>query len=685
MLILYGHTHADQALVFQNSAHCCLCLGSNASYTNDKNGYIGFQFIRVEFGGKGTQVRVWPYRHDERAGLFKADRNRWNAQQGRNYFDLDTFTQVSPGIEMQLPLSVPKIYKDWVKKFHSTTILFDQLASKGMAWPVQLEEVYIPLETNNPFYQPEQEDLPIGKSKRNLVVPDEDPVGEFFNQEPEMIDIETLIGRVECLLLRGKTGAGKTTLIKHLANVILKDAGPKPLSGYLPLLVFGKELGVVYHQNTTILKQVTAFEELLQVYLAKIQCPLEWDLIRNFLNQGRILLLIDGLDEIQETARPELAQILAQFCFKYPHNRLVLTSRPHGIVSQAQEQFGKYLSDIADLNENQIADFIKHWFRAVSGKLRGLAEITADDMLADIRRYEQIAIFTRNPLLLAAVSILYLTGKRIPEQRADLYDRVLENLLWWLFHNAAAPEKVNIITTYLMDLAFLAHSKRQRTIPENQARQELCKYYPQRHGETEELYLLRINELFNEIESNCGLLNRLSSGEVEFSHLAIQEFLAAKYIANRNLPVKEFIGNDWWEEPVILCLGYINLMLQKQSNDQIMDLLNTVNENPELDWKIQLIGANALRDFQGSRREAEAVELAKVKLLEMISSGANLIERFEAGEILGVLGDSRLMDDPEQNLILIPAGKFERGREEEKTASRYAKLSLMNIRSGSTR
>jgi predicted NACHT family NTPase len=50
-------------------------------------------------------------------------------------------------------------------------------------------------------------------------------------------------------------------------------------------------------------------------------------------------------------------------------------------------------------------------------------------MITDIRQHEHISIFTQNPLLLTAMCILYNDGKRIPDQRAELYNRVIDNLI----------------------------------------------------------------------------------------------------------------------------------------------------------------------------------------------------------------------------------------------------------------
>jgi hypothetical protein len=63
--------------VFRDPSNSYICLGANASYTNEKKGRIGFQFVRVEFQEKGVAVRVWPYILDDRRNEFVPDRERW--------------------------------------------------------------------------------------------------------------------------------------------------------------------------------------------------------------------------------------------------------------------------------------------------------------------------------------------------------------------------------------------------------------------------------------------------------------------------------------------------------------------------------------------------------------------------------------------------------------------------------
>jgi formylglycine-generating enzyme required for sulfatase activity len=54
----------------------------------------------------------------------------------------------------------------------------------------------------------------------------------------------------------------------------------------------------------------------------------------------------------------------------------------------------------------------------------------------------------------------------------------------------------------------------------------------------------------------------------------------------------------------------------------------------------------------------EVVALARDKLYELIETNASIEERFEAGEIVGALGDLRIKKD---NMVLVTGGNFMRG------------------------
>ncbi|NQE54391.1 Hercynine oxygenase [ANME-1 cluster archaeon GoMg3.2] len=670
-LVLHGHIHTDKAFVFKDPTNSYICLGANASYTDNRNGRIGFQFVRVEFQEKGVAVRVWPYILDARRNEFVPDRERWKVQKGEESFYLSTFefsygesTAIEPSIEP--PQKIPVKYKDWIREFYST-ISYDQLAKKGEVLPVQLLEVYIPLETANPFHKAEMERISKDRDKESRSELKDEHGEEADLKKPATIDIEALLGRANCILLRGKAGMGKTTLIKHLANTITEGSCQSSLKDYLPVMVFLKDLWLVYREEMKKSRRKITFEPLLKAYLEKTKCPLNLAVISNFLQRNRALFMFDGLDEIPEEIRDDLVELIADFQFENKKNRFLITGRPHGIAGRPNERFGKYLREIEYLDDQKINEFIRKWFRAVSGKATGLANMTAEDMISDIVFHEHVSVFTQNPLLLAAVCVLYLVGGRIPEQRADLYDRIVENLLWRRFHDPAEPGKVNEVREFLMLLAFEMQKRNLKTFEVGDGLDVLKQISVQKEDEQANEYKRRIHRLFDEIEPNCGLFNRLSGGEIEFTHLTFQEFMAAKHIVYMDLDYNKFLENAWWAETILLYTGLLNLEMRKRSNNVVEAILNTKQKDEKIERHLWLLGSRALRDFPPSKRDDKVVTLAREKLYELIYSNASIDERFEAGEIVGALGDLRIkVDNPD--MVLVKEGKFMRGSGEDADA-----------------
>jgi predicted MPP superfamily phosphohydrolase/energy-coupling factor transporter ATP-binding protein EcfA2 len=449
-LILHGHVHFDNALGLNTPSASCISIGANAVYTHDTNGgSIGFQFIRVGFEKEQTVVRVWPYKLETREQMnFLPDTSRWKGQDGKAYYDIETKAAGREKDNVSLaPLQIPAGYRDWVLQFHSKMDT-GQLDPNGRALHVPLPEVYIPIETANPFYKPKEDRL-TGEMKDEAVGAEKDDE----QKEPQFIDIEKLLGRKNCVLLQGPAGMGKTTLIKHLAYTITQGIGEGSLCGYLPVVVLLKDLWPIYEKESHGAGTALTFESLLASYLEKYVAGLTPEVVEHFWSRDRALFLIDGLDEVPAHLRGNIVEMISMFRLKHGNNRFLLTGRPHGIDAGVREHFGADLHRIEALDNAKVKVFIKKWFSIVSGQAAGLAEAMTGDMIADIKANEYVAVFTGNPLLLTAVCILYQDNKRLPDQRADLYDRIVANLLYRRFHHLP-PEQSAGIEQYLKLLAF---------------------------------------------------------------------------------------------------------------------------------------------------------------------------------------------------------------------------------------
>ncbi len=395
--------------------------------------------------------------------------------------------------------------------------------------------------------------------------------------------------------------------------------------------------------------------------MEKSKCKLTWDTVSVYLTHQQALFLIDGLDEVPEYLRSDLVDLIAQFQFDHKENRFLLTGRPHGIAGRAWARFGDDLSDIQPLNNKMVENFINKWFRAVSGQAVGLGEVTAEGMVSDIRQHEHISVFTQNPLLLTAVCIIYQDGKRIPDQRADLYNRIVDNLISRRFHDPAYPGKESEILEFLMSLAFESQVNDRKTIEIGEALEILKKTFPPKEDERESRYKQRLEDLFNEIEPNCGLLDCLSSGDIEFTHLTFQEFLAARHMVYMDIDGREFINHEWWEETFLLYIGYMGIYSKRKSNDMVESILKMEEDDKRNLTRLRFLGARALCDLQFSQRDPQMASLAREQMVGVIDSGVKVEERFQAGIIVGGLEDTRIKPD---NMVPVPAGEFIRGSNE---------------------
>jgi formylglycine-generating enzyme required for sulfatase activity/predicted MPP superfamily phosphohydrolase/energy-coupling factor transporter ATP-binding protein EcfA2 len=656
-LLLHGHEHSDRASVFKDPSNSIICLGANASYTDEKQGFIGFQFIRAQFEGNGVTVRVWPYIFDNRRNEFVPDRERWPGQKGDSFFDISALEPSANGNrETHQFLRIPDGYREWIREFHSRMDI-EQLDPNAKALNVSLPDIYIPLETVNPFHKPEKEKRKSG----SIRAVDTDVIavwqeGDEIKDQP-LIDIEKLLARKKCILLRGTAGMGKTTLIKHLAYTITRGTGLTFLCKYLPVMVFLKDLWPIYEEELSRGEYKITFESILNIYLQTRMRQLPMETISDFLGQDRALFLLDGLDEIPVQLRPGLAEIIATFRFEHKQNRFLITSRPHGIDGRIKDYFGKTTQDIEPLDDQKVRKFIADWFRIVSGQARGLAEQNSKEMTEDIKMNEHISVFTQNPLLLTALCILYQDNKRIHNQRVELYRRIVRNMLYRRFHSHRNPEKPARIEDYLKLLAFYMQERNLKSIDVGAAKDILKKFFPRSHREPFE-YARYIDDLFDEIEPRCGLLKRLSDGEIEFFHLTFQEFLAARYMVYMEIDFSQFLDKSWWEETILLYIGLINLEWKEKANVAIKEIFNRQPLDKKTHYRLWLLGARALRDIQAYKRDEKSVVQARDKLNLLIQSAADPETRFSAGDILGYLGDPRIEPD---KMVRVEAGEFIRG------------------------
>ncbi len=553
----------------------------------------------------------------------------------------------------------------------------DKLREKGRVIQVNLPEIFIPLYTDFPAWKrkKQKDDSEILYSEQQNF-DSEDMMSEFLHAEQQHIDIENLMAENDYLLIEGEAGSGKTTLLKHFAYMTLNEKNWKNLDGYLPVLIFLKDV-----KDADFGKMPTGKALAESILKSVPEC--DFEILKCFCNAGKAIILLDGLDEIAPELRDKVVRAFADFRNPSPSPspkrrgekiqrgrseetppalsgkgagglgcKIILSGRPHGISGAVVERFGDRHVKILSLNMTQIEEFIRRWFRYVYDTDSKIGEKTAEDMIGQIRSNQGIERLIDNPLLLTAICILYHDGKELPNQRAELYKKFVNNLLSRRFSD---PENVRY---FLMALAIEMHTNRSRGIDRVDAVRILETVYPIEEHETKPQYKNRLETIFDSIEPNSGLL-KIEGGQYNFRHLTFQEFFAAIGLVDRETDyaaaIREYWDDEWYREMIELYIGYLSIESRKWANRIVREILDQEDNMPFYRWRL---ACWSLLDIHQNTREPQVVQLAKNRLLSIFDTDVEPKARADAGEILGWLGDPRDLEE----FIPVKGGIYELSR-----------------------
>jgi hypothetical protein len=155
------------------------------------------------------------------------------------------------------------------------------------------------------------------------------------------------------LMVVGKPGSGKTT---YLQRVVMECNGGNLQAHRIPVLIKLREF----------VEDGREVAYSLEDYLERCWrlSNAETELV---LDQGRVLVLLDGLDEVTGEDGKKIAKDIKRFARAYPQVQVIVTCR-----TQSQEsRFERFdYVEVADFNEPQVRAFAQHWFKTVMGMSR---------------------------------------------------------------------------------------------------------------------------------------------------------------------------------------------------------------------------------------------------------------------------------------------------------------------------
>ena len=257
---------------------------------------------------------------------------------------------------------------------------------------------------------------------------------------------------------------------------------------------------------------------------------LDWGATRAFfeakLSQEDTILLLDGLDEAPgENSRERMANLLNEAARQYPKCRIVVTTRPQALTGETRpDDFADVWID--EFDSDAIDLFVQRWCACrYSGEPD--QEERERTHLREALRAGEIPDLAKNPLMLAALTVIHFNGGRLPDNRFELYEAILR----WLARSREQLPGQPDWETRLERLRLLAlgmHLQpggRVRQISLGAAADLLSPVLTQRDA----LRWLKVET------ADSGIL-AARGDNLEFSHLMFQEYLAGRGLEDQSEP-----------------------------------------------------------------------------------------------------------------------------------------------------
>lgn len=312
------------------------------------------------------------------------------------------------------------------------------------------------------------------------------------------------------VVVQGPAGCGKTTLLRHWA-LDCADAEARAVPIFVPLASVEADGGGSW--GTDLIELVA--NRYAPTNLAPgtgLETALE-----SAASTGRLLVLLDGADEVTKEARPAFRHWIDRQRRRLGSCPVVITSRPVGVLNATTAQ--QY--NIEPFNIDQQRQFIQNWF--------GSASDAPDRILAQVAVQVRLRAVVGNPLFLVMVCIDYEVSGHLPSSPALLLDRFVHILLdEWdrergvtrTSSDAAFPTETRMAVLEAIAASSFESDRRRFTKRKAAAIASAIV-----GGERE------AHDVLDEIESESGLLLSNRVGDCQFAHPLLQEFFVARHRA----------------------------------------------------------------------------------------------------------------------------------------------------------
>lgn len=456
-------------------------------------------------------------------------------KEGTNAFTKLLSQDLSNGAKQKIFNASKKYIENYTKRHCTLKVL-------GMREPVSLDDVYtavVLLDSAGRQSFTSIEELE--KAYR------ENPIRTLSrNPDKKRIGVK-VANNTQFLMVLGAPGAGKSTFLRKIGLEALKVNKGGYKYRCLPVLLELKR----FTEDQIDVQQLIVNEFKLCGF------PNPKGFTEKALKQGKLLILLDGLDEVPTAKRDTVIDIIQDFVDQYDQNRFISSCR----IAAYRNNFRRFTDVVmAEFGDDQIEKYIQNWFHSEED----LKSETAKRYWKLLKKTENSAAkeLAHTPLLLTFLCLVYDRSQAISNNRSTLYRKALRILLEeWAAEKRIMPEEiyqgldVQLEEILLTEIAYERFEADRLFMTQDDLVNSIKNFLATNLNAPQHL---SGEKVLNSIAIQQGILVERAEDIFSFSHLTLQEYLAAKYIVDNNrvnLLVEQHFADKNWREIFLLVSG----------------------------------------------------------------------------------------------------------------------------------
>lgn len=385
------------------------------------------------------------------------------------------------------------------------------------------------------------------------------------------------------LMVLGQPGSGKSTFLRKVGLEAIKLFKGEFKHDRIPVFLELKRF-----RNKEIDLENAIADEFRSCRFPNVE-----QFVERALAQGKLLILLDGLDEVPTANQERVISQIQKFVEKNERNHFIASCR----TAAYQSYFSRFTEVvIAEFNDEQIQQFINNWFRSEED----LKAETAKNCWELLNRSEHEASkeLARTPVLLTFICLVYNEFQELPKNRAKLYQEALDILL----RKWAAQKRVEhnpILKKFgleqeqimLSEIAYRGFEADKLFFSHSEIISQINSFLSNNINASQQL---DSEEVLNAIAIYQGILVERAQNIYSFSHLTLQEYLTAQYIVD-NDKIEHLVTNHLtdkrWQEVFLLVAGLMRggtdrllLLMEKEAQKYLTTPVGKQRLVPLLSW-----------------------------------------------------------------------------------------------------